>query len=295
MPASAGTRKLKLPSRSPTKERIFELDFIRGALMLLLVLYHLAYTLGSVSQFFRYLGDGPEPAWVVNGSAFWHSFWYSQPLLVFQLLFSSSFFFLCGVSCGFSRHNARRGYWLLFIAMLETIFLSALNHYLGIDVNVYIGLLHALGIAILFYALVDRFFKSLWVDFSLGVLFLVLFALFYNFHVRYDLTGTVIQPNPYFYKTPSEAVAHLGELFLGYATAGSDSWSPIRLSAFVFLGASASKALYKRKDSLWKPSWRNCVSPITFLGRHSLVVYLAEQIIVLAIMWCVLAPFGYTF
>ena len=261
--------------------------------MVLLLLYHLVYTLGSTSQFFHFVGSGSEPAWVISSTTFWYEFFFSEPLLIFQLLASSSFFFLCGVSCGFSRHNARRGYELLFLGMLETIFLEALNVYFGVQAFVFIGLLHALGLSIMFYAFIDHFFPSLWVDLGVGIAFSFFFAFFYNHGVFYDIQG--IPVNPVHYMDPHEAMSHLGELFLGFATGGDDSWSPIRVSAFVFLGAASSKAVYRKKTGLWRPKNTAWAAPITFLGRHSLIFYLAEQFIVLAIMWCVLAPFGYTF
>jgi uncharacterized membrane protein len=281
-------------SRREDKPRIFELDFVRGCLMALLILYHLAYSLGSPSDFFRYTGEGDGVAWVNASASFFHALWYSEPLLVFQQLFSSCFLFLCGISCGFSKHNAKRGYALLWLSMLETIFLACLSYFVpGFHGQVYLGLLHAISLAILFYALVDHFFKSYWADLAFALFFTILFAAFYNYGIRYDINGSPI--NPLHYSDPSEAIAHLGELFVGYATAGSDSWSPIRVSAFVFLGAAASKLLYKDKVGFWSPKSERWAAPITFMGRHSLFVYAAEQFIVLAIMWCVLAPFGYTF
>jgi len=283
---------LPLRRRLP-KERFFELDFARGVLMVLLLLYHLVYTLGSTYQFFHFTGSGPEPAWVASSTTFWYEFFFSEPLLIFQLLASSSFFFLCGVSCGFSRHNAKRGYALLLLGMIETILLETMNVYFGLEAYVYIGLLHALGISIMFYALIDHFFPSLWVDLGVGIALSLLFAIFYNHGILYDIEGIPINPVHYVY--PEDATKHLGEVFLGFATAGDDSWSPIRTSAFVFLGAACSKAVYKKRIGLWRPKSTAWAMPITYLGRHSLVFYLAEQFIVLAIMWCVLAPFGYTF
>lgn len=284
---------LTLPSRSPAQGRIFELDFVRGCLMLLLIIYHLVYTLASTSQFFHYVGEGAEPSWVLSSTSFFHAIWYSEPLLILQLVFSSFFFFLCGISCGFSKHNAKRGYELLFLGVLESMFLVIVSYYAHIEAHVYIGLLHALGISILIYALVDHFFKSYWADLAFGLLFIALFAIFYNHSMVYDLYGN--PTNPVYYTSQEEATAHLWELFNGYATAGIDSWSPIRLSAFIFLGAATSKLLYKNKESLWRPRKTRWAAPINFMGRHSLILYLAEQVVILAIMWCVLAPFGYTF
>jgi uncharacterized membrane protein len=289
-------KTINLPSRDKPLGRIFELDFSRGCLMVLLFFYHAAYSLGSPSDFFRYTKGGDGVAWVNESAAFFHALWYSEPLLIFQQLFSSIFLFLCGISCGFSRHNAKRGYLLLWLSMLETIFLATLSFYVsGFHAQVYIGLLHAISIAILIYALVDHFSKSLWVDLGCGVFFTLLFALTYNFGVKYDINGLPI--NPLRYSDPTEALSwpNIWYLFTGYATAGSDYWSPIRVSAFVFLGAATSKILYPTKKSLWEPRFAKHVEPVLFMGRHSLFVYCAEQFIVLAIMWCVLAPFGYTF
>jgi uncharacterized membrane protein len=286
MAALSFSKPMALPPReSPVHERIFELDFVRGVLMVLLVLYHLAYSLGSPYDFFR--APSPEPDWVINASGFFYDLWYSEPLNFLQHLFSSFFLLLCGVSCGFSRNNLKRGLALYALATAETVFLGLMSFYLknsGFEVYVYFGILHALGLAILLFGLVDLISKNVWLDVILGFVCLGLMIVYWPDRlVVYNEPATAFLPRNFF------------QMVMGYAIGGSDTWGLPQAATFVFFGGVLGKTLYAEKRSYWNPKHKRWAAPITWMGRHSLLVYCAEQFIVLAIMWCVLAPFGYTF
>ena len=117
----------------PAQERIQSMDALRGLCVLLMIAYHFGYDLVLV---------GILPRWVLF-----------NPLLnALEPFFAGIFILLCGVSCRFSHSNLRRGALLSGVALLLTAVTWCLEHLLRMgSVTVWFGILHFLGIAILFY------------------------------------------------------------------------------------------------------------------------------------------------
>ena len=115
-------------------KRIELFDALRGASILLMLVYHAAIDL---------VGLRVLPAWLV----------YNPLVSVLQFIFSAVFIVLCGFSSEFSRHNFRRGALLLVFAYALTLGSSFLP--LG---TVRFGILHLLGYCILIFAAFPEFF-----------------------------------------------------------------------------------------------------------------------------------------
>ncbi|MGE5455419.1 MAG: heparan-alpha-glucosaminide N-acetyltransferase [Methylocystaceae bacterium] len=144
----------------PNRHRAWEIDFLRGLSILLMVIYHTAYDL---KEFYGL----PVPY---------------DHFLVYPLtkLFAGLFIALCAVSCGFSRRNTRRGLLLLLLAIGITVVTNIAIP----GSNISFGILHLLGVAILLYPLLHK--MGLWPLLIIGLLFIAVSFLLPTIKVDHD-------------------------------------------------------------------------------------------------------------
>lgn len=115
--------------RIQKKERIWELDFLRGIALILMVYFHAVYDL---KEFYNYPISYDEGMNFYIGKA---------SALLFMLI--------SGISCSLSKHNINRGLKVLGIALTLTLATHLYNPNYGIK----FGILHFLGISMLLYPL----------------------------------------------------------------------------------------------------------------------------------------------
>lgn len=288
--------RANFPTRSVKKnKRVFEIDFIRGFDIILVILCHFCWDLSAITLFFKAPASG-EVGWVKALSKLgWDIFGTIDygSLYSLEFFFAGLFMFICGISCSFSRSNIDRTLKLLIVGALMTVVLeigdalvfgpTAPQSQAGI--HIYLGIIQSLGIAMFFYTLVDSFFPSYWVDYALGILFSVLLGLsLYHWG-----------DGPANWDTVSNVYKEGWRLFVGLGRAGDDYFPPSMTTALVFLGAVVGKTAYKEKKSLMRgdfpTSW---AKPILWMGRHSLEIYLVHQPLVILILWGVVSCAGYT-
>ena len=140
------------------RQRIWEIDFLRGIAICMMVLFHLVVDLADFYEFpFNYM----------NG------FWYYEGKLA-AILFVS----LAGVSTRFSSNNFKRGLVILGWGLILTVLTYVYNP------NTYIrfGILHLLGSSLILF----HYFKSTGAAW-LGVIALMLFG------IAYTTAGKVVQ------------------------------------------------------------------------------------------------------
>lgn len=141
------------------RNRIWEIDFLRGVCVILMILDHLAILLGSYfgNQWYgfgfaqRGVGDSFTTFcynWI-NGSA-------SSVRDVIHPIVLFIFFSISGISCTFSRNNAKRGFQLLAVALIYTLGSYIAQNQMGISgVFVAFGVLDFLAVSMLLYALIS--------------------------------------------------------------------------------------------------------------------------------------------
>lgn len=171
------------------------------------------------------------------------------------------FILLSGASSSISRSNLRRGLELAAVAAGVSLVTWIGNH----DAFIVFGILHCLAACTLLYALLrpaisripDRIQPWLWV-----ILTVVTFVL--TDVVRTDVPGFWI---------------------FGFPTADffSADYFPLLPWIFVYLfGAWAGPAIFGRRLPAWfyeiRCAW------LAYIGRHSLIIYLAHQPVILGVM-----------
>lgn len=298
-----------MPSRQK-KGRIFEIDFLRGFDIILMVAVHFCYAASSYgvmgmlfnerSMHYGSIVSMNEFCGNVFGAIVYTT---RQPnpfgegvftLLFLEIFFSGLFVFLSGISCSFTRNNAKRSFQLAYVAELltvGTIFLSAIaNNVLGIGndhnpaVIIICGILQTMAIALLLYSLYDHFFPKFYQTFIAAIVFSIIAIITSYFYADSD-TGYIHNAN-----LPEE----WWQLLVGIARYGDDSFSPPQIIATLFLGASFGKLFYRERKSLLPKFNTKWATPILFLGRHSLAVYILHVPLIYGFLILLYLLLGYT-
>ena len=230
------------------RARIWEVDFLRGLSIILMVGYHLLYDLGEMVGLGSFLGFSTNlstRAWTIA-----------------QYFFAGLFVVLSGISSTLSRGNVRRGLKLLAVALLVT----AATFVFDRSSTILFGILHCLAVSILVYGL---FFKNAGAAACAAAgaavigISIAIPAVLKGVPIRFDWLL------PFGIHSPTLSSFDYFPLF---------PWFGIFL-----IGSALGKSVYAAKRS---PISRRL--PVTFVniaGRHSLLIYIVHQPIILAVLY----------
>jgi uncharacterized membrane protein len=233
---------------SVRRDRIWVIDFLRGLSIILMVGYHLLYDLGDMAGVKSLLGfttDLTTPAW-----------------LAAQYFFAGLFVVLSGISSTLSRGNVRRALKLLAVALLVTAATFVFNR----AGTIHFGILHCLGVSILLYGAAFEKAKAPACAIA-GAAVLVL--------------STAL---PFAMKSATVRFDWLLPLGIHTPAYSSFDYFPLLPWFGIFLaGASLGKSVYVSKRSLIRR--RLPVTFVNFAGRHSLLIYIVHQPVILGILF----------
>lgn len=277
--AISETKIILLPKEK--KERIWEIDFIRGFCVILMILDHLAIL---IADFFA-------PSWfgyfyMLNGKAdaftkFCFTWVYSEAREIIHPTVLFFFFAISGISCSFSRSNFKRGLELLGIALIYTLGSYAAEE-MGISgVFVAFGVLDFLAVSILLYAVIDKFSRhNKLINCIVSAAIIITSACLYYCYAPPENTPVIfaIVFPPYngqgipagFY---SQAAFSPGDLF-----------TLVPYLSFFFAGTFLAPILYRNKKSLFPKLNGAWQKPVSFIGRHALLVYVIHVVLLALIL-----------
>lgn len=132
---------------TPKTQRIWELDFLRGICLILMIFDHLMYNLATAFSFIRVTGFGS----ILTDFAY--TYMLSSLRTVGWPLAVGVFVLLCGISTGLSRNNFLRGLRLLAVSYTITFTLTLVDTIFNTRMTINFGILHTLSYSILIYTL----------------------------------------------------------------------------------------------------------------------------------------------
>lgn len=246
------------------KNRAFELDFLRGFSLFLMILMHFAYDLRYVFEFdiFSFL----------ESKYFW---------VFVEPFFLCVFVGVSGICCSFSRNNFFRGLKLLIVAILFSIVT-----YLGkviIDLNMLIifNVLHMLSVSILVYSLILLIEKKTKCNPTVTNVLMAFFGVWIiAMGEKIEMLKGIID----------------GPWLLPFGIIGKNSFFMADYMALIpwlgvfLVGTVIGRVCYGTRESLIKNPAAivtKITKPFEFLGRHSLIIYLVHQPIVLGLTYLV--------
>lgn len=240
------------------KPRIAEVDVLRGAAVLLMASFHLAFDLAAYFS---------VPLQIYSGAWYW-----------IGRISAVMFMFIAGVASTLGTRAIRRGLIVLAAALLVTLVSIPT---MG-ENYIRFGILHFFGTLMILKGLADKIFKT-WRARLVAACVFALASWWLGIIVR---------------GAPSVGTPLLLAIGLTYEGFSSFDYYPLFPSAAYFcLGIAAGLVVYRRKRSLLrmdisqrqqsiaKEVVRTVLRPFAFLGRHSLVVYLVHQPLILGVLF----------
>jgi len=241
------------------RQRIWELDFIRGLCVALMIMDHTFYDLGFVflGQWFPAGGGGLLYGLCDFARNF---YWFHPARIVVHALALICFIGICGLCCSFSASNLKRGLKLLAVALLLTAATWGMDLLYGSRDSFIIrfGILHLLALSILAYELLRKLPRR-----SILLLGLAMAALGWYFQARPTLWSGLV---PF-------------ALGVGGGSYSADYFPVLPWMGYYLAGAALTGGLlYKEKRSYFPGRGQGKgLRPLLFLGRHSLAAYIVHQ------------------
>ncbi len=235
-------------------QRLWEVDAWRGVAVVMMVVFHLMYDL-----------------WAFGGRqeiVLYRGFWF-----YFQRATAGSFILLVGISLVISHHRARAGgvssglFWRFFRRGLRIFAvgmgLTAAVWFAGVG-RIDFGILHLIGASVV---LAYPFLGYRWVNVALGLALNGLAEIFQDLEVpTYGWVWLGLQPPDY--------------VFLDY-------FPLVPWFGLVLIGIALGNTLYPDGQRAFAlPDWGRHfpLNLLRFLGRHSLLIYVIHQPILIAVL-----------
>ena len=250
--------------RTGPRARVAFLDEVRGLCILLMVLYHAAYT-----TIFLFGWDITLP----GGTRLLHFLFTSPVIVLAQPFVAGIFIFISGVACRYSRSNLKRGVIALGLGLAITAFTL---HFMP-EVAIYFGILHFLGSGMILFALFRRPLDQL--PAALGLLLCAaLFVL--TVGIRAGYLGI---PGLFAFHFPA-AWSQIGWLIpIGFAGAGAD-YFPLLPWLFLFFAGAYLGVGFVRRD-MPEFFYRSRAPFLGRVGRYTIYIYILHQPVIFGIFY----------
>ena len=245
-------------------DRAFELDFLRGIAIVMMVFMHFSYDV-------RY-EFGMDAFEYLHSPWFWT---FVHPIIL--VLFVG----LSGICCTFSKNNLKRGLRLLAVALTFTIVTYFITEYVGVYCLIIFNVLHVLSISTLIYALIALIeqkakIKAEQITFILLLIGCWVMMLINNISM-YDSEDTSV-------------IMYAFGVDVSGVPPTADYMALVPWMGVFLACAAGGRILYKEKKTLFAGAGkkvRAVTRPLEFLGRHSLLIYLVHQPLVYGILYII--------
>ena len=253
-----------MSNKRPAKDRAWELDFLRGIALLMMLFMHMSWDVRYEFRvnIFSYLEEG----W------FWS---FVHPIIV--VLFVS----VSGICCTLSRSNVKRGLKLLAATLALDLGTYLITRFAGIECLIIFNVLAVLTCGVFLYALISFIEKKTKanenaVNVIMGLVGIYIVICGCDIHyMDYSTDSLLFLP-------------------LGFEISGAP-WMADYMPLFPWLGVFLigcviGRLCYKEKKTLFAGKGKVMTAvarPVEFIGRHSLIIYLVHQPAVYAILYLI--------
>lgn len=253
------------------RKRIWEVDFLRGFMILFVVWDHFMWDVyfGSTNPYQTGLFQ-----WLEKVARSYYGTYGLRALT--HDTFVSMFVFTSGVSCAFSNSNGKRAIKMICFAMLLSAVTFAASSILGADVTVNFNVIHVIALSVLIWAGLEWLTSKFKKDWQHNLYGWLMFAII----ITVLIVGYQAKVKPwtdenriwFFLAEHSHTVPGFSEFW------GGDYLAFFPDFAWFLVGGFLGKYLYKQKTTLFPRFNAKWVSPITFCGKYSIWVYFGTQL-----------------
>lgn len=286
------------------RPRFWELDFLRGFCVLLMVFDHFVYTMGSLMPS---IGEELGTNMWSGAEEFFKGYWYGGLRSVAHIVVVTIFFLICGISCTLSRSNLKRGALCFLVGCAITFFTVVADEIADLGVSIYFGVIHMLGVAMLLYGLFDKLGALIakigktdktrkitktigeYLAPAIGFILLIVFFTCFCTGIKGDIfvTNVVIE---------DKSASILASFFIimnpddvHWVIDSADYWPILPWVGFVLIGGAIGRGIYCNKktqnylaklDGKWN-------KPVCFVGKHALIIYVVHQVAIFALLYLI--------
>lgn len=300
-------RKRILTKSLDKKQRISEIDLLRGIPIFLVVLYHFCWSFTEVLSMF----SNTSEMFLKYPNLRDFDFFLGHDILSNNLIHTfiipaigGLFIFVSGMSSIFTRSNRRRALLLWATAMAISLITLAVTYIAKEDCYIDWGVIHLIAFSVTLYAIIDFFFHHktpIWLCLLVaGCIFLVSICTSAGFNPftfkEFTPWGTTfvdasLLPIERYKADPwaffLEAIGKYG----GWI----DWWGIFPFTGVFFMGVACGKYFYgdskktkfPRMDSLY------IFRPLCFVGKHTIWVYILHQPIIVVVLFIVFVSMGF--
>ncbi len=240
------------------KKRIHTIDEVRGLCVVGMVLYHALYTITIVFNF--------ELGFNITSSIF-----------MFIVYFGAcTFIFISGIASQLTSSNLTRGIKLIFVAILISVITSIATP----QSAVYFGIIHFFSVAMIVFHFIKPLIDKINIFAGL-ITSVILFILTFNV-TSMRIIGI---PNLFEIKLPDQLYQTNFLFAFGFPNSSfmSADYFPLLPFLFMFI-AGGFVGRWAVSGKFPNFLYKKRLPPLSFVGRHSLIIYVLHQPVIFGIM-----------
>ena len=275
---------------TPKRERIWEVDFVRGLMILFVVWDHFMWDV-------NYFGRNPSFntglfQWLYSLSISYYS---GALRKVTHDTFVTMFVLTSGVSCSFSRSNGKRAIKMCAFAILFSVVTYIISLLIHDELTMYFNVIHVVALSVLLYTAIEWVWGKLtknWQKNIFGVIFfaLTMTALVVGHCAKYIIN--IEHNSSYHWTTLLFGESEWRNAIIQKFRSGGDYLSFLPDFGWFLVGVVLGKAIYRERKSIFPSVNPKYVSPVTFCGRYSLWVYFISQVVMYGVIYLLHAHFN---
>ncbi len=297
-PKAAGYRTMVGRYSHRKRDRFWEIDFLRGLCVLLMVFDHFMYCLWDIMPSLNEMfGTTLFAEWRNIAIQYWR---WNVRINVREVVICT-FFILCGVSCTLTRGNFRRFIPLALVAVGISAVTAFIDENFIAGTHIIFGVIHMIAAGVLLYALFDNAVSAVcdvlgkgkkarvaetilrYVPGLIGIGFLIMyFTCFADLHI----VDGAIRIDSTFAAEGSQAERMLRAIFLyvnnyNFESVSADYFPILPYAMVILAGGVIGRAIYHTAakytfaplDGAWNRGF-------CFLGRHSAFIFVAHMVVI---------------
>jgi len=260
-----------------SKNRIWELDFLRGLSIILMVIDHLMFDLISLPQWFSnyYQVDSPVGSKLHQLALL---YWNSSLRDNFHFVFVAIFLLVSGISYTFSRSNLKRSLKFAVVALLISTITLLVQYFAGIEIGIVFGIIHMFAVGTLLTILFRKIWNNNYFILAVGIIFVV-------YGLSFDFSNV-----PY-YNTLN--FSRFIEVVIGTKGYGADHFGVFPYTGVIMIGTVIGNFFYAAKVSLLPKLDKGWNKPFTFAGKYTLIIFITHQLILISLVFALGYILGY--
>ena len=262
-------------AKTPKRERIWEIDFLRGLMILFVVWDHFMWDVNSIgsndynSKLFQWLYEVSNVYYDGSLRGVTHD------------VFVTMFVLTSGVSCSFSRSNGKRALKMMAFAILLSAATYAISAIMNTRLTIYFNVIHVVALSVTLYAGIEWIWARCVKNWQKNIFGVVMFAI--------TMTALIVG------SCAKDMGTHWTNVIFGESEwrteiikkfrRGSDYLAFLPDFGWFLVGVFLGKCIYKERKSVFPSVDARYVLPVTFCGRHSLWVYFISQIVMFGFVY----------